>query len=263
MICLSDTKCDFNTLNQVNLSSNNEGAVPTWPWSCSSVIVQLLLSLWEMRTMSKSGLWLTVNAIFLLNLLNYSSTQMLNVWFKFHCGVKRQHQTLSLSKYSFMDWHMRMWSAPQIPHWWRTKCYLMNISAVSEKWRSDECFYEPLSSLLIQVCRDFIWTDVNSQHIAEGNENAELYRYIHNWSTLLLLAKTSNFQAVCGDEPHETTERRKRGKLRSWIVGISHSAADKSSSVYSSSTAVFQSVSAVQWARQLQAALRNVFIVSC
>lgn len=146
MICLSDNKCDFNTLNQVNLSSNNEGAVPTWPWSCSSVIVQLLLSLWEMRTMSKSGLWLTVNAIFLLNLLNYSGTQMLNVWFKFHCGVKRQHQTLSLSKYSFMDWHMRMWSAPQIPHWWRTKCYLMNISAVSEKWWSDECFYEPLSS---------------------------------------------------------------------------------------------------------------------
>lgn len=52
----------------------------------------------------------------------------------------------------------------------------------------DECFYEPLSSLLIQVCRDFIWTrfsmkhvtDVNSQHIAEGNENTELYRYIHN-----------------------------------------------------------------------------------
>lgn len=74
------------------------------------------------------------------------------------------------------------------------------------------------------------------------------------------MAETSNFQAVCGDE---TTERRKRGKLRSWIVGISHSAADKSSPVYSSSTAVFQSVSAVQWARQLQAALRNVFIVSC
>lgn len=169
MICLSDNKCDFNTLNQVNLSSNNEGAVPTWPWSCSSVIVQLLLSLWERRTMSKSGLWWTVNAIFLLNLLNYSGTQMLNVWFKFQGGgVKRQHQTLSLSKYSFMDWHMRMWSAPQIPHWWRTKCYVMNISAVSEKWWSDECFYEPLSSLLIQVCRDFIWTDVNSQHIAEG-----------------------------------------------------------------------------------------------
>lgn len=92
----------------------------------------------------------------------------------------------------------------------------MNISAVSEKWWSDECFYEPL----IQVCRDFIWTrfsmkrvtDVNSQHVAEGNENTELYRYIHNWNTLLHMAETSNLvrgvSAVCGDEPHETTEQQ-------------------------------------------------------